>query len=998
LKSAQQEREKRETIRLNNKSATCIQAACRRYIDLRNWRLQLSLNWDNKSIIEFKYFFSYMITEQSYGKSIDQLHKINNQIPDLNEKDLMTLSETLVISAIKLTAKNDISGMSLIKELLLVLYNVLNKQNHPDLNQYSEKFTKSLISLYNNKQLFALYFIYVFVSILSIYELLLFYISASDIFEDTISNKWENHYELFEITLFEKLIKLKDVLTCLPDDQKVLFLSRISTSVHKYPQFYRRNGKNYFSVIHILLNSITKRINIDQKEQNAMDVENQEVHVSGSTINISLNIFNLIKLLYQAEDFQLFYEQETDPDFLISYISALLHFASLVINDRSNFLKLYVDLNWILKDKNLELIPNCFNKISSYKQLSGLQSIPNSQLELFLDVESNRKWWNALSVFQEFLMNIITYTPDENFFSAIIIQKDEFIDFAEFLKLLVSELLVKYRDINKSDTIDRSLFLTHFKKLLTLIHALYMKDLKLKIFEDEFWILKTFEFESKSVASTIPIIDKIHYDMTYDDHQDGQIHYDFLQNSKLVNLYKSNIPKRVIDSLYILTYVPYMIPFEKRAEIFHAFINNDKNEHHVSEWFPTKAEGIISRDNILFDSFKAFGNLRGAEFKKPFSVQFVNQFGEKEAGIDGGGLTKELLTSFVSSVFLPSEENRVSNKGLQFFKMGENYKLYFNPEFFFKLQYEKSHPTENIPYACSNEDYLKICNFIGKIIGKCLYDNVLVDISFASFFLNTCATIGGKYFRNLIGDKVDFIGHSNSFDELKNLDLSLYQSLNYLLRQTEDQNFQAMGLEFVIDDMFFDMNGVKHHVSMPLLPFENSAPIPVNNENKMQFARIMSYFRLSKQTDSMMKSFVEGLFQVIKPYWLLLFNPNELQTLISGDDDINIDDLHQNVEYGGGYMAHDKTIVDLFEILKEFNHDERAKFIKFVTSSSKQPLLGFKELSPKFGIFNAGSDVERLPTASTCVNLLKLPNYKNKKQLKEKLLYSINSKAGFDLS
>ena len=40
----------------------------------------------------------------------------------------------------------------------------------------------------------------------------------------------------------------------------------------------------------------------------------------------------------------------------------------------------------------------------------------------------------------------------------------------------------------------------------------------------------------------------------------------------------------------------------------------------------------------------------------------------------------------------------------------------------------------------------------------------------------------------------------------------------------------------------------------------------------------------------------------------------------------------------------------------------------------------------------------RLPTASTCFNLLKLPNFKSRKVLKEKLLYAIKAEAGFDLS
>ena len=45
-----------------------------------------------------------------------------------------------------------------------------------------------------------------------------------------------------------------------------------------------------------------------------------------------------------------------------------------------------------------------------------------------------------------------------------------------------------------------------------------------------------------------------------------------------------------------------------------------------------------------------------------------------------------------------------------------------------------------------------------------------------------------------------------------------------------------------------------------------------------------------------------------------------------------------------------------------------------------------------------GKDADRLPTASTCFNCLKLPNFKTKRAMREKLLYAIKSGAGFELS
>jgi len=40
----------------------------------------------------------------------------------------------------------------------------------------------------------------------------------------------------------------------------------------------------------------------------------------------------------------------------------------------------------------------------------------------------------------------------------------------------------------------------------------------------------------------------------------------------------------------------------------------------------------------------------------------------------------------------------------------------------------------------------------------------------------------------------------------------------------------------------------------------------------------------------------------------------------------------------------------------------------------------------------------RLPSAATCMNLLKLPKYDSEEMLKEKLLYAIRSNSGFELS
>ena len=49
------------------------------------------------------------------------------------------------------------------------------------------------------------------------------------------------------------------------------------------------------------------------------------------------------------------------------------------------------------------------------------------------------------------------------------------------------------------------------------------------------------------------------------------------------------------------------------------------------------------------------------------------------------------------------------------------------------------------------------------------------------------------------------------------------------------------------------------------------------------------------------------------------------------------------------------------------------------------------------GVQDGGAQ-ERLPSSSTCINLLKMPPYNSIELLRSKLLFAIRNVAGFDLS
>ena len=125
-----------------------------------------------------------------------------------------------------------------------------------------------------------------------------------------------------------------------------------------------------------------------------------------------------------------------------------------------------------------------------------------------------------------------------------------------------------------------------------------------------------------------------------------------------------------------------------------------------------------------------------------------------------------------------------------------------------------------------------------------------------------------------------------------------------------------------------------------------------------------------------------------------MFSSTELSTLISGaEHEISVTDLQAHTNYSGGYEVNHPTITAFWQVVSGFDEDQKRSLLKFVTSCSRPPLLGFKvsficcihncsyndqfqDLDPPFCIQNAGTEQERLPTASTCMNLLKLPDFR----------------------
>jgi len=149
------------------------------------------------------------------------------------------------------------------------------------------------------------------------------------------------------------------------------------------------------------------------------------------------------------------------------------------------------------------------------------------------------------------------------------------------------------------------------------------------------------------------------------------------------------------------------------------------------------------------------------------------------------------------------------------------------------------------------------------------------------------------------------------------------------------------------------------------------------------------------------EAFTRGLWEAVGPGHLRMFSEPELQLLVSGGaGGVDLEDLRRHTRYTGGYTGLDPAVRRFWRVLGKLSDRERGALLRFVTSCERPPPLGFEALQPPFTVHRVGvrRDDEKLPSASTCFNTLKLPTYSSERALREKLLLAINSGAGFEMS
>ena len=259
--------------------------------------------------------------------------------------------------------------------------------------------------------------------------------------------------------------------------------------------------------------------------------------------------------------------------------------------------------------------------------------------------------------------------------------------------------------------------------------------------------------------------------------------------------------KRTLQSLTprleIMQNLPFFIPFETRVKIFREFVTMDQKQRRGGNTDPdvwrwnmetgslvnssvlgggsggvggdnlAKHSATVRRGHVFDDALEHFYDL-GDGLKEPIKITFVDQFGTEEAGVDGGGVTKEFLTSISTEAFSSGDSLN------DLFVANSQHLLYPNPGIVDGTKSslrEASEREGSAPWNQTMRNLYRRFEFLGRVVGKCLYEGILIDIHFAPFFLVKWALTGGSGFAS------NESNYQSSINDLRDLDEDLYHGL-----------------------------------------------------------------------------------------------------------------------------------------------------------------------------------------------------------------------------
>ncbi|KAJ5741691.1 hypothetical protein N7533_011100 [Penicillium manginii] len=348
----------------------------------------------------------------------------------------------------------------------------------------------------------------------------------------------------------------------------------------------------------------------------------------------------------------------------------------------------------------------------------------------------------------------------------------------------------------------------------------------------------------------------------------------------------------------------------------------------------------VRRNNIFEDSYAEIMRQSASDLKKRLMIKF-----DGEDGLDYGGLSREFF-------FLLSHEMFNPFYCLFEYSAHDNYTLQINP------------------HSGVNPEHLNYFKFIGRVVGLAIFHRRFLD----SFFI-------GAFYKMMLRKKV-------TLQDMEGVDEDLHRNLAWTL----DNDIEGIvELSFSVDDEKFG-----ERRTIDLIP--GGEEINVTNENKPQYIELVTEWKIVKRVEEQFNAFMSGFNELIPADLVNVFDERELELLIGGIADIDVDDWKKHTDYRG-YQEQDEVIQNFWKIVRTWDAEQKSRLLQFTTGTSRIPVNGFKDLQgsdgPRRFTIEKSGDPAALPKSHTCFNRLDLPPYKTHDALEHKMSIAVEETLGF---
>ncbi|KAL4228206.1 neural precursor cell expressed [Mactra antiquata] len=383
--------------------------------------------------------------------------------------------------------------------------------------------------------------------------------------------------------------------------------------------------------------------------------------------------------------------------------------------------------------------------------------------------------------------------------------------------------------------------------------------------------------------------------------------------------------------------VPYSRDFKRKYDYFRSKLRKPNN-------VPNKTDIKVTRNNVFEDSFRiVMGIKRPDLLKTRLWIEF-----DGEPGLDYGGVAREWF-------FLLSKEMFNPYYGLFEYSATDNYTLQINPF-----------------SGAFNEEHLAYFQFVGRIAGMAVYHGKLLD----AFFIR-------PFYKMMLGKRI-------TLDDMESVDSEYYNSMCYI----RDNDPECLDLYFSIEEDY--LGEITERELKP-----GGKNILVAENNKMEYLDLVVKWRFVSRIEHQMREFMKGFSELVPNGLLSIFDENELELLMCGLQDIDVNDWKNHTAYRDEYNPNHPVIISFWKAIYSFNNETRSRLLQFVTGTSRVPMNGFKELhgsnGPQLFTIDKWGDPSQLPRAHTCFNRIDLPPYESYSELRRRLLIAIENAQGFEI-